>query len=454
MHYIFKSKRTKQLSKKKIFILLSILGIASLSAAFYTTNEAIFVHSSDENSYNHLSFIDFNIIQPAPKLDSSAFVPEFDDEVDVFMKRWDIKGASIAIMKDNRLIYTRGYGFANQEEEIPATTRSLFRIASASKLVTAVGIMKMKDDCILSLDEPVFGEDGILGEYTDMLDQKHLNITVGHLLNHKGGWSWRDGDFMFQSAKIKRMLALEGPPNQDDIIRFVLNNRRLRYNPGTQYAYSNFGYMLLGKIIEAKSGMSYEQYINQVILEPNGIYGMRIAQNYEWERMPFEVNYYDYPTAYQYPSFDQSYEAVNKPYGGNDVYTLGAAGAWIANASQMVKLISLIDPKNSYYNILTEESINEMTAGTNYNDAFGWKGTRGDDWWRTGTLAGTSCFMQRKADGYTYAVILNSSVWMGHNFNKYIQWMMDDALDCFDGKENFNYFWENRPENTILPIAS
>lgn len=430
------------------------MGITSLSAAFYTTNEALFVHSSDENSYNHLSFLNLNLVEPAPILDSSAYIPEFDDHVSDFMKRWDIKGASVAIMKENRLIYSRGYGVSNQAEEIPVTTRSLFRIASASKLVTAVGIMKMKDDCILSLDEPVFGKDGILGDYPDMLDQKHLQIKVGHLLNHKGGWSWRDGDFMFQSNKIKNVLELEAAPNQDDIIEFVLKNRRLRYAPGTQYAYSNFGYMLLGKIIEAKSGMSYEQYMNQEILEPNGIYGMRIANNYEWEKRAFEVNYYDYPTAYQYPSFDATYEAVSKPYGGNDVVTLGAAGAWIANASQMVKLISLIDPKNTYYNILTKESIQEMTEGENANDAFGWKGTKGDDWWRTGTLAGTSCYMTRKANGYTYAVILNSSVWMGHNFNKYIQWMMDEALDCFEDKQFFNYFWESRPENAILPIAS
>jgi CubicO group peptidase (beta-lactamase class C family) len=442
------------LSKKKIFILLSVLGITLFSAAFYTTNEALFMDSSDENSFDHLEFVNFNIVAPAPHIDSVAYLPEFDNQVEKLMNRWDIKGASVAVMKDNQLIYSRGYGYSNQEEQVSVNTKSLFRIASASKLVTAVGIMKMKDDCLLSLDEPVFGEDGILSEYTEMLDQKHLQINVGHLLNHKGGWSWRDGDFMFQSHKIKNALELAGAPNQDDIIEFVIKNRRLRYNPGTQYAYSNFGYMLLGKIIEAKSGMSYEDYMNDEILEPNGIYGMRIANNYEWEKNPFEVNYYDYPTAYQYPSFDDTYEAVNKPYGGSDVNTLGAAGAWIANASQIVKIISLIDPKNTYYNILSEESINEMTDGENYNDAFGWKGTRGEDWWRTGTLAGTSCFIKRKSSGYTYAVILNSSVWMGHNFNKYIEWMMEESLDCFEDKDFFNYFWENRPEKAILPIAS
>ncbi len=431
-----------------------ILGITSISVAFYTTNEAVFVHSTDENSYNHLNFLDLNIIAPAPEIDTNSFVPEFDATVDKFLNRWDIKGASVAVMKDNRLIYAKGYGYANQEEEKIVTNKSLFRIASASKLVTAVGIMKLKDEGTLSLDEKIFGNNGILSEYQEMKDPTHLEVTVADLLNHHGGWSWRDGDFMFQSLKIKRIMELAGPPTADDIIEFVLAHRRLRYKPGTQYAYSNFGYMLLGKIIEAKTGLSYEEYINTYIMEPNGIYGTRIAGNYELGRRPFEVSYYNYPTAYQHMSFDGSYEAVDKPYGGSDITTLGAAGGWIANASQMVKLVSLIDPKNPHYNILTKESIIEMTGSERDTDAFGWKGSKGENWWRTGTLAGTSCFIYRKENGYTYAVLLNSSVWMGAGFNKYIKWMMDDAIENFEGKEFKDYFWENRPEKNILPIPS
>lgn len=441
------------LNSKKLILLISILGVTSLSVAFYTTKEADFIHSTDEDSYDHLNFLDLNIIAPAPTMDSAQFVPEFDATVHTFLKRWDIKGASIAIMKDNRLIYSKGYGYANLEEEKPVDTKTLFRIASASKLVTAIGIMKLKEEGKLQLDDKIFGEEGILQEYTEMKDPKHLQITVADLLNHRGGWSWRDGDFMFQSAKIQRIMGLQGPPSQDDIIDFVLENRWLRYKPGTQYAYSNFGYMLLGKVIAAASGTSYEDYINQNILIPNGIYGMRIAGNYEWERLPFESHYYNYPTAYQFPSFDGNYEACDKPYGGSDVRTLGAAGGWIANASQLIKLVALIDPKNSFYNILSEESIKEMLGGDIYRDTYGWKATDGENWERTGTLAGTSCMVYRKENGYSYAVILNSSVWMGHAFNQYIQWMMDDALKSFEGKEFKNLFWENRPEKAILPIT-
>ncbi|MFQ3215437.1 MAG: hypothetical protein ACI9C9_002987, partial [Marivirga sp.] len=73
--------------------------------------------------------------------------------------------------------------------------------------------------------------------------------------------------------------------------------------------------------------------------------------------------------------------------------------------------------------------------------------------WRTGTLSGTSCFMFRKSNGYTYAVILNSSVWMGHRFNKYIQRLMDGAVHLIDDQNKIDLLWQNRPEKSILPYV-
>jgi len=438
---------------KKTYITIAVLALTFLGAAFYTTSEVAFIQQGDASSLNQLDFLDLEPVSPAPKMDSADLNPEFDNQVEKFMKRWSIKGASVAVMKDNQLIYAKGYGHANKSTGEALQTYHMMRIASASKLITAVGIMKLVEEGKLSLDEKVFGNAGILSSYTEIKDNKHTKITVSHLLNHKGGWSWRDGDFMFQASKIKRIMELSGPPTSQDIIDFVLQKRRLRYKPGTQYAYSNFGYMLLGEIIEQKTGQTYEDYINESILEPHGIKGMRIAGNYEWDRKPFEVHYYDYPSAYKYPSFDGNYPECPKPYGGNDVKTLAAAGGWIANASQLVKIASLIDPKNKYGSILNDESIARMTGGKGYLDAYGWKGTRGENWWRTGTLSGTSCFLYRKSNGFTYAVILNSSVWMGHRFNKYIKYMMDKAIKSLNTENPNDFLWQNRPEKSILPLT-
>lgn len=454
IHYLRPLKKNKislRIHSKRTYVTLAVLTLAFFGAAFYTTSEATFVQQSDKNSFDQLNYLDLELVSPAPVMDTSMYSAAFDGEIAQFMKRWSLKGASIAVMKDNRLIYAKGYGYADLAKQEEMQNYHMMRIASASKLVTAVGVMKLVEEGKLSLEEKVFGPQGILSEYNEIKDKKHQAITVGNLLNHRGGWSWRDGDFMFQPNKIKRILELEGPPTSHDIINFVLQKRRLRYKPGTQYAYSNFGYMLLGEIIERKSGNDYERYIQENILEPNGIKGMRLAGNYEWDRRPFETHYYDYPTAYQYPSFDGNYEAISKPYGGNDIKTLGAAGGWIANASQLVKLISLIDPTNKFHQVLSDESIAQMTSDEKYLSAYGWKGTRGENWWRTGTLSGTSCFMYRKDNGYTYAVILNSSVWMGHRFTKYIQNLMDKAVLTLPDHDSLDLLWQNRPEKSILP---
>ncbi|WKK74262.2 serine hydrolase domain-containing protein [Marivirga salinae] len=439
--------------KKSTTIIAIVVGVMAISLAFYTTSEVAFTRSMDESSHSQLNYLNFNLVSPAPVMDSSLSNEAFDKDIDKFLNRWDIKGASVAVMKDNRLIYSKGYGYANIESKEKANTKHLFRIASASKLITAITIMKMVDDGLLDLQENVFGSEGILSDFEEMKDDNHKKIKVGHLLNHNGGWSWRDGDFMFQAAKIKRIMELEGPPTDDDIIEFVLKHRRLRYKPGTQYAYSNYGYMLLGKIIEYKSGKSYERYVNEHILEPNGIYGMRIADNYEWERKPFEVHYYNHPGAYQFQSFDGNFESVKKPYGGSDIKTLGAAGGWIASASQLAKIVSLIDPKNTSYQLLSKESQELMVSGKSYKDAYGWKGARGENWWRTGTLAGSACFIYRKDNGYSYAVVLNSSVWMGHRFNKYIKWMMDKSIMHLDDSSKHNLFYQDKIQNNLLPLA-
>ncbi|WP_296619904.1 serine hydrolase [Marivirga sp.] len=437
--------------KKSTIIIAIVLGVTAISFAFYTTSEVAFTRSIDEGNRNQLNYVNFNLVSPAPVMDSTESNLEFDKDIEKFLNRWDIKGASVAVMKDNRLIYSKGYGVTNSETQEPVGTKHLFRIASASKLITAITIMKMVDDGIIDLEENIFGEDGIFSHFDEMKDANHKKVKVKHLLNHKGGWSWRDGDFMFQATKIKRIMELEGPPSEDDIIEFVLKHRRLRYKPGTQYAYSNFGYMLLGKIIEHKTGSPYEDYVVNHILEPNGIYGMRISGNYEWERRPFEVHYYNHPGAYKFQSFDGNYESVDKPYGGSDINTLGAAGAWIANASQLTKLVALIDPNNDFQ-LLSEKSRELMVSGNNYKDAYGWKGVKGENYWRTGTLAGSACFIQRKDDGYSYAVILNSSVWMGHRFNKYIKWMMDKAILELDNHQQ-NLFYQNHNSKSILPLT-
>lgn len=123
----------------------------------------------------------------------------FDREMLKFMKYWDLKGGSFALMRNDSLLYAKGYGYADVEHEEECEVRHIFRVASVSKLLTATAVMKLIEEGRLSLDAKVFGEGGILRD-TMFRDLKYENlgrITVEHLLRHTGGFSSPVGDPAF-----------------------------------------------------------------------------------------------------------------------------------------------------------------------------------------------------------------------------------------------------------------
>ena len=176
-----------------------------------------------------------------------------------WMARYNIRGASLAIMKDEHLIYCKGFGWADEERNQPAEVGHIYRVASASKLITAVGIMKLCDEGLLRLDDKVFGAEGILKHFTEIKDKRAENITVRHLLNHTAGFSRRMGDPMFRIADIIKWEHLDTTPTADQLIAYQLR-QRLRDRPGGSAQYSNMGYLVLSRVIEVASGKSYEQY--------------------------------------------------------------------------------------------------------------------------------------------------------------------------------------------------
>lgn len=175
-----------------------------------------------------------------------------DQTIERFMNQWEIKGASLAIMKDGKLIYSKGYGYADEENEVKTDVNHIFRIASVSKLITAAGIMKLVENGTLSLDDKVFGKEGILNDttlYAPIKDKRVNDITVENLLRHQGGFTNRAGDPMFCPVDIAEKMNVPAPADLNTIIKFVLS-RRLGFTPGTSTCYSNIGYGILSKVIE------------------------------------------------------------------------------------------------------------------------------------------------------------------------------------------------------------
>ncbi len=346
--------------------------------------------------------------------------------------KFDIKGASIAVAKDGRLVYARGIGYADSEKFELVEPKHMFRIASISKLITATAIMRMAEEGMLDIEDRVFGRDGILNDsiYLEYADSRVENITIRNLLNHSAGWNRRFGDQMFMPHTIARDLNIETPVDVTDIVRFALN-KRLHYNPGARTSYSNLGYAILGEVIAKISGMGYEEYVREAILHPLGIQDMRIGGNLEEERFENEVRYYEQDNAIMVNSFFDIDSIVPKSYGGNDIRTLGAAGGWIASPAELLRLIVAIDGNSRVPDILSAESIELMTnSHLSGGHTIGWTASDGrGNWWRTGTFAGTSALVMRQNNGLTWAVFFNSSTYRGTALSREINREVQTSLN-------------------------
>ena len=372
--------------------------------------------------------------------------------INMFMHRWSVAGASVAISKDGKLIYAKGFGHADTILRTETQPYNQFRIASISKLVTAVGIMKLKEEGKLSLDAKVFGPDGILNDscYREPKDKRVYDITVAHLLGHESGWSQRYGDQMFMPTVVAEKMGVKLPIDIKTIVRFALD-RKLQYTPGTAKAYSNLGYSILGLIIEKVTGISYDNYCKKEILEPLGIYDMRLSGNMPSERAPLEVTYYECSKLVLKPSIYGTGEMVPPRYGGNDIRTLGAAGAWLATAPDLMRLLLAIDGFKTRPDILNDESIQFMTDSSNGFAPVGWKGVILDGtWYRTGSFPGTAGMMKRQSDGISWVVLLNSSSWNGPEIYSYIGNMMNRVVTHINPWPDNDLFQYSLP----LPLST
>jgi CubicO group peptidase (beta-lactamase class C family) len=361
-----------------------------------------------------------------------------------FMHRWSIAGASVAISLDGKLIYAKGFGYADTTSKEETQPYHKFRIASISKLVTAVAIMKLQEEGKLSLRDQVFGPDAILSDpyFSNPKDKRVYGITVAHLLSHEGGWTQRWGDQMFMPLLIADKMGVKPPADARTIVRFALD-KGLHFTPGTGKAYSNLGYTILGLIIEKVSGMSYEEYCRKAVLEPLGIYDMSLAHNLLSQKAPFEVTYYEPSDVVLKPSIYGTGELVPPSYGGNDIEALGGAGAWLATAPDLIRLMLAVDGFKTRQDILTSQSIEFMTDNDNGYAPIGWKTTvYNGTWWRTGSFPGSAGMMKRQSDGIGWVILFNSSAWNGPEIYSYINNMMYRVLSQvkhWPNNDLFNY---------------
>ena len=178
-------------------------------------------------------------------------------------------GYAYGIVVDGELLYKGAEGYANLEEKIPATTSSMFRVASMSKSFTSLAVLHLRDAGKLKLDDPV--EMYIPALKGQGLTNDAPAITIRHLMSHSAGFPednpWGD-----------RQLA----DSEKDLTDLISGKLSFSNVAGTEYEYSNLGFAMLGYIIHKASGLSYDVYIQKNILNPLGM----DATTYEYTIIP------------------------------------------------------------------------------------------------------------------------------------------------------------------------
>jgi len=295
-----------------------------------------------------------------------------DESIESLRMEFNIPGLQLAITRNEKLVYSNAYGMANTSTLSAVSNSSLFRIASISKPITAIAVLKLVEDGLISTDDFVFGPDAVLSNnygsqpYATNIEQ----ITIKHLLDHKSGWTNDPYDPMFANPDY----------DHHDLIGDMLDNRPLTYEPGSTYYYSNFGYCVLGRVIEEVTGASYENYVKANILAPMGISNMQIGGNSLSEMLANEVVYYD--------------QENFGPY-GMEVTRMDSHGGWVASATDLVKFLTYIDRKNNVSDIVNSSLLNSLYFGY-------------QSWNHTGSLPGTSAILSRLNDQFGFEVLANS----------------------------------------------
>lgn len=334
-----------------------------------------------------------------------------DAAVLTMMSRHGVPGAALAITKDGKLVYARGYGWGNLAAREPVQPDTPFGIASLSKTITAVAVLKLVEQGKLGLDDKAFK---IINRIRPLPggrpDPRLQQITVRQLLNHSGGWDHlKSGDPVNWTTEMQVRRGDRAPVSPEYLIAFTMNVP-LDFDPGTDSKYSNFGYIVLGEVIEKVSGFSYEKFVRDKALSPAGLANIRLHPS---GGRYFKNEAHRYLAGageeHELPAWQQKYS--------------DAAGGWTASAVDMVRFLAALDGSRGKP-LLDQKTFRLMVAPPppplkpRENGTFvglGWDAVTATDknrygLFKDGSWFGMRAFMNRQPNGVNWVLLFNASM--------------------------------------------
>jgi CubicO group peptidase (beta-lactamase class C family) len=362
---------------------------------------------------------------------------EFESRVVEVIQRDHIPGVAIAFVKDGRLVYARGFGWADEESRKPIEPTSVFRLASISKSFTGVGILKLIQDKQLCMEQKVFARPNTPSKSADSapcsqpilhlepvkcsgcsVDPRIYDITVQDLMQMSGGWitsqeqvnacgvmTHGSGDWS-SVERAKQGMHMRREPTTAEVIRFGISHK-LNFTPGTCFSYANFNFMILGQVIEQATGKPYEEWMLENILQPMGAKHAHVVLY--GKSLPDEVDYY---RVLPDGANRRCCVAMLRPQ-------IAACGGWTANLIDLAHVQASLRNGTPDPNPLEPETMSLMVSRPANSKFTGKSGYWTDGWdtvWCPPESSGPDgCTMQKvsweKGGDFTFGTITSYASW-------------------------------------------
>jgi N-acyl-D-amino-acid deacylase len=337
---------------------------------------------------------------------SGAGLERINQRVRMHMDQMAIPGASLAIARAGSLVLARGYGWANVDAHEQVDPRTLFGLASVSKSLTAATVLKLAEAGKLNLDAKAFELlDRVHPIPGDEVDPRVRTVTIRHLLQHAGGWDRKvSGDPNSFSQRVAERMQVKPPISPEQLTRYMLG-LKLDFDPGTATRYSNFGYVVLGLVIERVTGQTYAQAVRAITLQPLGLGAIRLDVPRGKGYLPGEAHRYG-------PKGGEDHQ------GGHLLITM-ASGGWLATATDLVRFLIALDGTRGP-RFLSPTMIRAMTAPPTPPNrpradgsffGLGWDQVRrtpqGPFYCKGGGLAGMRAHIEHTEGGIDWALLWN-----------------------------------------------
>lgn len=386
---------------------VTVTGVAAGSAAVTVT-------ATDTGGLSAISEFAVTVEEPGQPAE-----PLFDSLMVEFTEKQRIGAAALGIMKDGVVVYDRAFGWMDRDRAIPIRQDVMMRLASVTKPITAAAIHELVRDGALELDAFVFdlGQPGggllDVAPFPSLGDVRLREITVRHLLMHRGGWD-RDavGDLAFREIEIAQAMSIPSPPGRRNTVRYILG-QPLQFDPGSQHAYSNVGYMVLGLVIEEVSGNDYMDHVLEAVLAPLGIRSDDVIRGRTFPKDRDEREPWYDDDRLTRNVFDPGGPRVRWPDGGWDHEAKVGHGGLVTSTRPMLSFLDV-------YQVAGDDIGTRRRRGA---EPFRWR------WNHTGSLPGTDTVARQRWDGVNYVVLFNRRLRTEPSYKTQIRDLIDDILD-------------------------